>query len=68
MRALVCSVKIAGLEGENMQLLRFDEDGLIVDITVMLRPMRAGMALAEMGPRGEQRPDGTFVVKGLAPA
>jgi hypothetical protein len=58
---LVFRAKIADLEAEGMQLLRFDETGAIADITGMLRPIRAAWALSEaMGPRIVKLEDGTF--------
>jgi len=58
---LVFRAEIAGLQAEGMQLLRFDADGLIDDITGMLRPIRASMALSEaMGPKIERLADGTY--------
>jgi len=58
---LVFRAKIADLDAEGLQLLRFDSDGLIEDITVMLRPIRAAMALAQaMGPILERQPDGSY--------
>lgn len=63
-RALVFRAELGDLEGEGVQLLRFDQDGLIGDITVLLRPIRATMALAEtLGPRLEKLPDGTHRLK-----
>lgn len=65
----LCSVKIAGLDGENMQVLRFDDEGRIVDITVLLRPLRASMALAEMmGPHARQLPDGSYELNARPPS
>ena len=67
MRALVASVQISGLDGQNMQLLRFDDSGLIDDITVMLRPFTLGTALSKlMAPQVDRLPDGSYTVKGLA--
>jgi len=49
---LVFRARIAGLDAEGMQLLRFDEEDRIDSITGLLRPIRASMALSEaMGPR-----------------
>jgi hypothetical protein len=50
--ALVVHAEIGDLEAEGVQLLRFNQDGLINDITVILRPIRAAMALAEALGRG----------------
>ena len=44
----------AGREIEGIDLLRFDEDGLIADFTVMLRPMSALVPFAQaMGERAQ---------------
>ncbi len=60
---LVFRAKIADLDAEGLQLLRFDSDGLIEDITVMLRPIRAAMALAQaMGPIQERQADGSYAL------
>jgi len=65
---LVFRAKIADLDAEGLQLLRFDSDGLIEDITVMLRPIRAAMALAQaMGPILERRPDGSYALRTPCP-
>ena len=61
---LVFRAKIAGLQAEGIQLLRFDREGRIIDFTAMLRPIRAAMALSEaMGPQIQKLPDGTYGVK-----
>jgi SnoaL-like domain len=63
-RALVFRAKLGELDGEGVQLLRFGKDGLIADITVLVRPIRVSMALAEaLGPRLEKLPDGTHRLK-----
>ena len=41
--ALIFRASIAGREIEGLDLLRFDDDGLIADFTVMLRPL-SGLA------------------------
>lgn len=65
-RALLCTVRIAGLYGQNMQVLSFDDDGLITDITIFVRPLTVALAVVQaVGLRLEQRGDGTF---GLASA
>jgi SnoaL-like domain len=65
-RALVFRAEIGDLEVEGVQLLRLNQDGLIGDVTILLRPMSASMAVAEaIGPRVEKLPDGTH---GLKPA
>jgi SnoaL-like domain len=63
-RALVFQAKLADLEAEGVQILRFDRDDLVADITVLLRPMRVAIALTEaLGPRLEKLPDGTHRLK-----
>lgn len=64
-RVLVCDVTLDGLQGQNLQFLRFDEHGLIADITVFLRPLRIALALAEkLRPYADQHPDGSYSLKG----
>jgi hypothetical protein len=59
--ALVCRARIDGLEAEGVQLLRLDGAGLVEDITVLLRPIRASMALSRaMEPRIAKQDDGTW--------
>jgi hypothetical protein len=63
---LVFRARIDGLDAEGVQVLRLDDDGLVEDITVLLRPIRAAMALSQaMGPRVAKQDDGTW---GLADA
>lgn len=58
---LVFKATISGRDAEGVQLLRLDDEGKIVDLTVFLRPIRAGMALSElMGPKIEKLHDGTY--------
>lgn len=65
---LVFRADIAGLRAEGTQLLRLDADGRIEDLTVFLRPIRAGMALSElMGPKIEKLADGTYGLRTAAP-
>jgi len=65
---LVFRAEIAGLDAEGLQLLRFDTDGRIEDITVMLRPIRAAMALAQaMESVLERRPNGTYGLRNARP-
>ena len=45
--ALIFRASIAGSELEGIDLLRFDEDGLIADFTVMLRPLSGLMPFAQ---------------------
>lgn len=52
--ALIFRASAGGREVEGIDLLRFDEDGLITDFTVMIRPASGLIALAgEMGPKVE---------------
>lgn len=49
--ALVFRARIGGRRAEGVQILRFDADGLIEEITTMLRPLTAALALSEaVGP------------------
>lgn len=52
--ALIFRASVAGKEIEGVDLLRFDDDGLIADFTVMLRPLSAFMLFAQaMGERAQ---------------
>jgi hypothetical protein len=52
--ALIFRATVAGKEIEGIDLLRFDDDGLIADFTVMLRPLSAFMLFAQaMGERAQ---------------
>lgn len=58
---LIFRATITDLDAEGLQLLRFDADGLIEHITVMLRPLRVAMALsAAMAPKMRRLPDGSY--------
>ncbi len=49
--ALVFRARIADRQVEGLDLLRFDDDGLIRDFTVMVRPLSAALALRDaIGP------------------
>jgi len=64
--ALFFGADISGRQAEGAQILRLDGAGRIVDLTVFLRPIQAGMALSElMGPKIQKLEDGTY---GLRPA
>lgn len=53
--ALVFKAKVGGLEINGCDFLHFDDNGLIDDFTVMVRPLSAAHALAEaMGAQFEQ--------------
>jgi len=55
---LVFRARVGDREVEGIDLLRADEDGLIADFTVMVRPLSAAMALAQaMGAKLGDRPD-----------
>ena len=45
--ALIFRASVAGRELEGIDLLRFDEDGLIADFTVMLRPLSGLVPFAQ---------------------
>jgi len=50
--ALVFTATVAGREVQGLDHLRFDDDGLVSEFTVMVRPLSGVIALAEaMGPR-----------------
>jgi ketosteroid isomerase-like protein len=50
--ALVFRTRVGDREVEGIDLLRYRDDGLISDFTVMVRPLSAAVALAEaIGPR-----------------
>ena len=46
--ALIFKANVAGKELEGIDLLRFDEDGLIADFTVMLRPLSGLIPFAQI--------------------
>ncbi|HWD11260.1 MAG TPA: nuclear transport factor 2 family protein [Solirubrobacteraceae bacterium] len=53
--ALIFRAAIAGKQLEGIDLLRFDEDGLIADFTVMLRPLSGLIPFAHaMGEKATQ--------------
>jgi ketosteroid isomerase-like protein len=50
--ALVFTARVAGREVQGLDHLRFDDEGLVSEFTVMVRPLSGVIALAEaMGPR-----------------
>jgi hypothetical protein len=52
--ALIFRARVGERDLEGMDLLRFDADGLIADLTVMIRPLSGLLALAQaMGPKVE---------------
>lgn len=54
-QALVFRAKVGGREVNGCDFLHFDENGKIVDFTVMVRPLSGAQALAEaMGAQFEQ--------------
>ena len=54
--ALIFRASVAGRELEGIDLLRFDEDGLIADFTVMLRPLSGLVPFAQaMGEKAAPR-------------
>jgi hypothetical protein len=46
-RALVFRARVGDRELEGIDILRFDDDGLVDDFTVMVRPLTGAIALAE---------------------
>jgi ketosteroid isomerase-like protein len=46
-RALVFRARVGDRELEGIDILRFDDDGLVSDFTVMVRPLTGAIALAE---------------------
>lgn len=51
-KALVFEARVGDRQLQGLDLLRFDEQGLVVDITVMVRPLSGAMALAEAVGKG----------------
>lgn len=50
--ALVFTASVGGRELQGLDHLRFDDDGLVSEFTVMIRPLSGLAAIAEaMGPR-----------------
>jgi hypothetical protein len=47
MAALVFGARVGDRELEGIDILRFDDDGLIAEFTVMVRPLTGAIALAE---------------------
>jgi hypothetical protein len=47
MSALIFRARVGDRELEGIDVLRFDDDGLIADFTVMVRPLTGAIALAE---------------------
>jgi len=52
MKALVFEARVGDRQVQGLDLLRFDEQGLIEDFTVMVRPLSAAIALAEAVGKG----------------
>jgi hypothetical protein len=51
---LIFRAAVGGRELEGLDLLRLDDDGLIADLTVMIRPLSGLLALAQaLGPKVE---------------
>jgi hypothetical protein len=53
-KALVFEARVGDKRVQGLDLLRFDDEGLIEDFTVMVRPLSAAMALAEAVGKGLQ--------------
>jgi SnoaL-like domain len=51
-KALVFEARVGDRQVQGLDLLRFDDEGLIADFTVMVRPLSAAMALAEAVGKG----------------
>jgi hypothetical protein len=47
-RALIFGATIAGKRVQGVDLVRYNEEGFITDLTVMVRPLPAAMTLARM--------------------
>jgi SnoaL-like protein len=47
MSALIFRARVGDRELEGVDVLRFDDDGLIADFTVMVRPLTGAIALSE---------------------
>jgi hypothetical protein len=45
--ALIFKARVGDRELDGLDHMRFDEDGLVSELTVMVRPLSAAMALAE---------------------
>ena len=54
-KALVFEARVGDRLVQGLDLLRFDDDGLIADFTVMVRPLSGAMALAEAVGKGLER-------------
>ena len=54
-KALVFEARVGDRLVQGLDLLRFDDQGLIVDFTVMVRPLSGAMALAEAVGKGLER-------------
>ena len=55
MKALIFAARVGDRQVQGLDLLRFDEQGLIADFTVMVRPLTGAMALAEAVGTGLER-------------
>ena len=51
-KALVFEARVGDRQVQGLDLLRFDDEGLIEDFTVMVRPLSGAMALAEAVGKG----------------
>jgi hypothetical protein len=52
LKALVFEARVGDRQVQGLDLLRFDDQGLIADFTVMVRPLSGAMALAEAVGKG----------------
>ncbi len=45
--ALIFEARVGDKEVQGLDLLRFDDEGLVTELTVMVRPLSAALALAD---------------------
>jgi hypothetical protein len=57
-KALVFEARVGDRQVQGLDLLRFDDQGLIADFTVMVRPLSGAMALAEAVGKGLEQAAG----------
>ncbi|WP_037076808.1 hypothetical protein [Pseudonocardia spinosispora] len=68
-RAAIFRGQIAARDAEGLLLLRLDGDDLVEHVTVMLRPMSVGQALAQaMATKIERLPDNTYRLRSASNA
>jgi SnoaL-like domain len=66
LKALVFEARVGDRQVQGLDLLRFDDRGLIADFTVMVRPLTGAMALAEAVGKGleQQASEGAATASG----